>query len=257
MTGVALLLLFWSLLAYSGKIAEYFLPSPTAIASRVVELFQQPIFWVHMGTSGRRILLGFIFSVIVGLPGGLALVLSKPFASVVEPLINGVRYTPVSAFIPLLILWFGVGDLQKITVVLLGTAPYLAILVADTVASARREYVDTALTLGATRRQVLVRVILPYSLPGIWDGLRVSLGIAWTYLLTAELVGASFGLGHFIMRSQRFLQTANMISGILLIGFIGLMSDYAFKYTYRHLFGWWSIATQRERANRYRSSTLE
>jgi NitT/TauT family transport system permease protein len=245
-SGFAIILLVWSLVTYRGQVPEYFLPAPGSIAVTFLELLQESGFLTHLGTSIRRILIGFIFSTLIGLPLGLGIGLIQPIATIFSPLIDALRYTPITAFIPLLVLWFGTGDTQKTVVILLGTAPYLAVLVADIVANIRTEYIDTAFTLGATPRQILTRVVLPYTLPGIWDALRVSLGIAWTYLLTAELVGATFGLGHFIMRSQRFLQTANIIVSILVIGAIGLISDYAFKYTYSHFFHWSTLATHRK-----------
>jgi NitT/TauT family transport system permease protein len=248
-TGFAIILLAWGFVTHVGQIREYFLPKPGSILATFLHLLREGSFQLHLGTSVRRVIIGFLSSVLVGLPVGLGVGLIRPIGLIVSPLINAFRYTPVSAFIPLLILWFGIGDAQKTAVILLGTAPYLAVLVADIVSNIRTEYVDTAYTLGASPAQVLVRVVLPCALPGIWDALRVALGIAWTYLLTAELVGAVFGLGHFIMRSQRFLQTANIIVSVLVIGIIGLSSDYVFKYAHRHLFRWSTLATQREQAS--------
>jgi NitT/TauT family transport system permease protein len=245
--GFAIVLLVWCLITYVGDIHEYFLPKPDSVVTTFLHLLREGSFQLHLGVSIRRIIAGFLFSVLVGLPLGLGIGLVQSIAAVLSPLIDAVRYTPVSVFIPLLVLWFGIGDTQKTAIILLGTVPYLAVLVADIVSNVRVEYIDTAYTLGASPWQILTRIVLPYALPGIGDALRVSFGIAWTQLLTAELVGATFGLGHFIMRSQRFLQTANIIVGVLVIGLIGLSSDYVFKYAHQHFFRWSMLTTQRER----------
>lgn len=244
--GFALLLTGWAVVAAVGNLPEYFLPSPLQVLTTFMEQIQDPQFQLHVGASLRRVLIGFVLSMVVGIPLGMGIGLVRPIRAAISPLIDAIRYTPVVAFIPLLVLWFGIGDTQKYLVILMGTGPYLAILVADAVSNVRREFIDTALTLGASPRHLLFGVILPYSLPGIWDALRVSLGIAWIYLLTAELVGANLGLGHFIMRSQRFLQTTNILMSVMLIGVIGLLSDYAFKYTYQRFFRWFTLSIQRD-----------
>jgi NitT/TauT family transport system permease protein len=143
---------------------------------------------------------------------------------------------PASAFIPLLIIWFGIGETEKMAVIWFGVFFPLTLMVADVSANIPKELVNIAYTLGASRWQVFRRVLLPASWPGVVDNMRIGLGWAWTYLIVAELVAASTGIGHVILQSSRFLQTEKIIAGILTIGVLGLLSDAAFRLLYRTLF---------------------
>jgi NitT/TauT family transport system permease protein len=185
-----------------------------------------------------RILLGFLFSLIVSLPVGIAIGVSRKVNALTEPLIDFIRYIPPSAFIPLAIIWFGIGDLEKVSILFLGIAPYLTLLIADIVANTKRELIEAALTLGASNRDIITRVILPSALPGIWDSLRIMIGAAWTFVIIAEIVGASTGIGHMMVESQRFLRTDNIFAGIVIIGFLGITTDYLFKLAYKIFFPW-------------------
>lgn len=162
----------------------------------------------------------------------------KKTEAVIEPLVAFVRYVPPSAFIPLIIVWFGVGEMGKVFLIFLGVAPYLTLLIADTVHAIRKELVEAALTLGATKTDLIFKVILPYSMPKIWYSFRIMFGAAWTFVIIAEIVGSSSGLGHLIIESQRFLRTDNIFAGIIVIGFLGILTDYFFKVTSKMLFPW-------------------
>jgi NitT/TauT family transport system permease protein len=143
---------------------------------------------------------------------------------------------PASAFIPLLIIWFGIGQSEKFAVIWFGVFFPLTLMIADVSANVPKELVNIAYTLGATRRQVFRRVLLPACWPGVIDNLRIGIGWAWTYLIVAELVAASTGIGHVILQSSRFLETEKIIAGILTIGILGLLSDAFFRILYRTLF---------------------
>jgi NitT/TauT family transport system permease protein len=153
-----------------------------------------------------------------------------------EPIIAAVRYMPASAFIPLLIIWFGIGETEKMAVIWFGVFFPLTLMVADVSANVPKELVNIAYTLGASRWHVFRRVLLPACWPGVIDNMRIGLGWAWTYLIVAELVAASTGIGHVILQSSRFLETEKIIAGILTIGVLGLLSDAAFRLLYRALF---------------------
>jgi NitT/TauT family transport system permease protein len=112
------------------------------------------------------------------------------------------------------------------------------LLIMDNVKNVPRDLIQVSATFGLSKWEILRLVILPAALPGIWDTLRITLGWAWTYLVVAELVAANGGLGYRIMRAQRFLDTETIIAGILVIGVLGIMTDYAFKWSYKRLFPW-------------------
>ena len=236
--GLLAFLLAWSLLSYTGFVKPFFLPTPTSILSAMILLFAKGSLLADIFASIYRILLGFLLSLIVSLPLGIALGTSRKFEAFIEPLIAFIRYIPPSAFIPLAIIWFGINELEKIVLIFLGVAPYLALLIADIIANTRRELIEVALTLGASNKDIIVKVIIPNSLPGIWDSFRIMIGAAWTFLIIAEIVGASSGLGHLIIESQRFLRTDNIFAAIVIIGLLGITTDYFFKITYKLFFPW-------------------
>jgi NitT/TauT family transport system permease protein len=215
------------------------MPSPGDTVHALASLSTDPRFHEDLLASLRRVYGGFAVSVLIGVPGGVALALVRPARVSVGPLVDAFRYLPVAAFIPLLILLLGIGDLEKVAVIALGTAPYLAILTAYAVRNVPADVVEAAHVLGASRGEILVRVIIPSAAPAIWDALRVTLGLAWTYLLTAELVGASVGLGSFILLSQRFLATQDIMACVLLIGIIAFGSELVLRTVGDRLFRWY------------------
>jgi NitT/TauT family transport system permease protein len=162
----------------------------------------------------------------------------KPIEAFFEPFISFSRYLPASAFIPLLILWAGTGEAQKLLVIFVGSFFQIVLMVAVAVGNVRRDLVEAAYTLGASDREIVTRVLLPASGPAIAEILRLVLGWAWTYVIVAELIGASSGIGHMIMDSQALLNTGQIIFGIIVIGIIGLVSDFLFKAVNHRLFSW-------------------
>ncbi|MFN5485040.1 MAG: ABC transporter permease, partial [Bradyrhizobium sp.] len=162
----------------------------------------------------------------------------KPVEAFLEPFVSFARYLPASAFIPLLILWAGIGELQKLLVIFIGAVFQIILMVAVTVGATRRDLVEAAYTLGARDSGIIRRVLLPSAAPEIAEILRLVLGWAWTYVIVAELIGSSSGIGHMITDSQALLNTGQIIFGIIVIGLIGLISDFLFKAFNAWLFPW-------------------
>jgi NitT/TauT family transport system permease protein len=181
---------------------------------------------------------GFILAAAIGIPLGMAMGAYKPVEAFFEPFISFSRYLPASAFIPLLILWAGTGEAQKLLVIFVGSFFQIVLMVAIAVGNTRRDLVEAAYTLGASDRAIVTRVLLPASAPEIAEISRLVLGWAWTYVIVAELIGASSGIGHMIMDSQALLNTGQIIFGIVVIGIIGLISDFLFKGLNRRVFAW-------------------
>jgi NitT/TauT family transport system permease protein len=232
----AIILAAWSILTYGGVIEPLFLPEPGTVAKALYDMFVHEGFASDVWASFRRIGLGFLFAAALGIPLGIAIGSFRAVQAFFEPIIAAVRYMPASAFIPLLIIWFGIGETEKMAVIWFGVFFPLTLMVADVSANIPKELVNIAYTLGASRWQVFRRVLLPASWPGVIDNMRIGLGWAWTYLIVAELVAASTGIGHVILQSSRFLETEKIIAGILTIGVLGLLSDAAFRLLYRALF---------------------
>ncbi len=234
----AVLLLLWSILTYGKFIDPLFLPTPGRVFQAGLDLFLEFGFTFDILNSTYRVLLGFVIASILGVPLGLLMGTFKMAEAVIEPIMGFIRYMPASAFIPLFILWLGIGDVQKVAIIFVGSFFQLVLMIAVVAKSVPKDMLETAYTLGAGRVQVIRKVLLPASLPGILDTLRIIIGWAWTYIVVAELVASSSGIGYMIISAQRMLRTASIIFGILTIGVLGLLTDYGFKWLYRRLFPW-------------------
>lgn len=236
-----LFIAFWGLMSYGGFVPPLFLASPTRTLESGIALFTEYGFLHDIGVTVFRVVGGFLIAAAIGVPLGLAMGAFKPVEAFFEPFISFARYLPASAFIPLLILWAGVGEAQKLAVIFIGSFFQIVIMVAVTAGATRMDLVEAATTLGAKPRGIVARVIVPAAAPQIAETLRLVLGWAWTYVIVAELIGATSGIGHMIMDSQRLLDTGQMIFGIVTIGIIGLVTDFLFKGLNRRLFPWAAI----------------
>ncbi|MCA1900333.1 MAG: ABC transporter permease [Chloroflexi bacterium] len=235
---IALFFLAWQISTSQGWVKPIFLPSPAAVLRELAAQIQEGVLWQDVKSSVYRIMVGWMISTLIALPIGILMGTFRFFEGLFEPFIDFVRYMPAVAFVPLTILWAGVGDEQKFIILFIGAFFQQVLMVMDNVKTVPYEMIQVSYTFGLKKWEVLWKVALPAALPGIWDTLRITLGWAWTYLVVAELVAANVGLGYRIMRAQRFLQTETIVLGILVIGFLGLVTDYAFKFAYRAMFRW-------------------
>ena len=239
--GASFFVLFfaaWAIVTFSGIIDPMFLKDPAYTLMTGWSLFAEFGFIRDVGITIFRVVAGFILAAAVAVPLGIAMGAFKPIEAFFEPFVSFARYMPASAFIPLLILWAGVGEAQKLSVIFIGSVFQIVLMVAVIVGSTRRDLIEAAYTLGADASGIVKRVMLPGAAPQIAETMRLVLGWAWTYVIVAELVGASSGIGHMIMDSQRLLDTGQMIFGIFSIGVIGLVSDFAFKWLNQRLYPW-------------------
>ena len=242
-TGLALssflaLFLIWCLLAYSGAVKELFLPQPHRVLLSFGEMQREGILWQYTWDSTYRVMVGWAMAVALAVPLGLLIATSRRFAALFQPLMEFARYLPVVALVPLTLLYFGIGDLQKFMVIFLGTFFQLVLMVADTTANVPQDLSRAAATLGANQAQIYRLVLIPGALPGIMDDLRITIGWAWTYLVVAELVAANSGLGYMILRAQRFLAIERIFAGLIIIGLLGLATDRLFKWLTRISVPW-------------------
>ena len=238
LSSFAFFLIIWSILTYGRLVDPLFLPSPGRVFQAGVDLFSELGFTIDILNSVYRVMMGFVVAAIIGVPIGLIMGTFKVAEAVTEPVVGFIRYMPASAFIPLFILWLGIGDIEKIAIIFVGSFFQLVLMVAVVAKNVHKDMLETAYTLGAKRFQVIRKVLLPASLPGIVDTLRIIVGWAWTYIIVAELVASASGIGYMIISSQRMLRTGNIIFGILTIGMLGLITDFFFKWLYNKLFPW-------------------
>jgi NitT/TauT family transport system permease protein len=239
--GVAFFILFvalWSAATFGGFVSPTFLASPATMVKEAWLLFTEFGFLHDIGMTVWRVFGGFILAAVIAVPLGIAMGAYKPIEAFLEPFVSFCRYLPASAFIPLLILWAGIGETQKLLVIFIGSVFQIILMVAVIVGGSRRDLVEAAYTLGANSRGIVRRVLIPGAAPGIAETLRLVLGWAWTYVIVAELIGSSSGIGHMITDSQALLNTGQIIFGIIVIGVIGLVSDFVFKSINRRLFAW-------------------
>jgi NitT/TauT family transport system permease protein len=238
LSSFAFFLILWSILTYGRFVDPLFLPSPGRVFQAGVDLFFELGFTTDILNSVYRVMMGFIIAAIIGVPIGLIMGTFKVAEAFTEPVVGFIRYMPASAFIPLFILWLGIGDVEKIAIIFVGSFFQLVLMVAVVAKNVHKDMLETAYTLGAKRFQVIRKVLLPASLPGIVDTLRIIVGWAWTYIIVAELVASASGIGYMIISSQRMLRTGNIIFGILTIGMLGLITDFFSKWLYNKLFPW-------------------
>ncbi|MBT4277427.1 ABC transporter permease [Candidatus Falkowbacteria bacterium] len=244
LSSFIVIIIIWGLFTYTRIIKPFFLPTPTEVLIALFDLFTKYNFIEDVSISVFRILTGFIIAVIMAIPVGVSIGLSKKFQSFIEPIIDFIRYTPIPAFIPLLILWFGIGELEKIIVIVLAVFFQLVLMVSNSISHVPKDIIEFAKTLGVNKKELITKVIYQHAKPRIFDDLRVSMGWAWAGLMIAEIVGATSGIGFVIIQSQRLLRTENVISAIIIVGLLGLITDFVFKIAYKKLYPWAEKETQ-------------
>ena len=235
-SGFALLCCVWWFVTEAGLVKPIFLPTPASVIGKLVQLARDGTLATDLSISLYRIMAGFLIASALAIPVGVVLGTFKFWEAAVEPLVDFVRYMPVVAFVPLSILWTGTGDAQKFLIIFIGTFFQQVLMVMDNVKRVPAEFIGLGRTLGLPDRKILTRIVVPCALPGIWDTLRISLGWAWTWLVLAELVAATSGLGYRITVSQRYFKTDTIIGYILLLGLLGLITDQSMKACERRLF---------------------
>lgn len=231
-------MVIWGILSYGGFVDETFLPTPTRVLQAGLTMFTEDNLKRDVIASCLRVLAGFGVAAGLGIPVGIAMGTFHSMDSFFSVIVGTVRYMPTVAFVPLIVVWVGLGEASKVTIVFLGIIFYNIIMIADAVKFIPDEMLNVAYTLGANRWHVLSRVILPAVLPSILDTLRVNVAGAWSFLVISELIAADRGLGYRIVQAQRFLNTDKVLFCILLIGVIGLITDLIFRILLKVLTPW-------------------
>lgn len=226
----------WYLATALGAVKPMFLPAPGQVIHRLWQLAENGTLWSDLSISLYRIMLAFLVSSAMSILFGVLAGCYGFWKGAIEPLVDFVRYMPVVAFVPLSIVWTGTGDFQKFLIIWIGTFFQQVLMVMDAVKRVPNEYVGLGRTLGMSDSRILWKIVLPSAMPSIWDALRVSLGWAWTWLVLAELIGSTAGLGYRITVSQRYFQTDTIIGYILLLGLLGLITDQLMRAAEKILF---------------------
>ncbi len=238
--GFLLPFVAWTVASASGWADPVFLPTPLQVLQRARDWFGDDLA-ADVLVSVMRVFGGFAMSVVLAVPLGVLMGAYAPVRALLEPLTDFSRYLPAVAFIPLILLWVGIEESAKITVIFVGTFFQMVLLIAQDIARVPNAAVEAAKTMGATSEEVVQHVLIPAAKPAMLDTLRSMMGLSWTYLVVAELVAANSGLGFSILKAQRFLQTDKIFTGIFLIGLVGLLTDQAFRWLHRRAFPWFHL----------------
>lgn len=237
--GVLLFFAIWEFGHYlTGEASKRFLPSVGQVLAALYTLLAERNFLHDILVSCSRIVISFAAASAIGVPLGILMGCFGNVRALLSPTISGWRYLPAASFIPVLLVWFGPTDTAKVALLFLGVIFFLIALVLDNTMAVQREYVEAALTMGASRRQVVLGVVVPAALPAILDSMRNMIAVAWTYLVIAEIVGAQDGIGAVMMRAGRFLNVDTIMAAIMTIGALGVATDVLFRFAQRLLFPW-------------------
>ncbi len=218
------------------ELQRKFLPGVDQVVGKIVYLLINKDFISDIGVSLYRIYLSFFVACLVAVPLGLIMGCFVKVRALVNPTVGGLRYLPAASFVPLLLVYLGPTDTAKMALLFLGCVFFLIALILDNVLAVPKEFVESAQTMGADRKHIVLRVALPAAAPQILDSMRNMIAVSWTYLVIAEIVAATDGIGAVMMRGAKFLHIDIIMAGILTIGVLGVLTDILFRYASRFLF---------------------
>ena len=241
LTLAALLLLWWAVTA-SELIEPLFLPPPAAVLQKgwllATQGYMESTLWQHLGASLGRIGLALLFAVLTAIPVGIAIGHNRIARGILDPLIEFYRPIPPLAYLPLIVIWCGIGELSKVLLIYLAIFAPIAIATATGVRNVDSAKLRAAQSLGASRAQLVRHVILPGALPDILTGVRIGLGVGWSTLVAAELIAATSGLGFMVQSAAQFLVTDVVVLGILVIALIAFGLEMGLRALQRKLVPW-------------------
>jgi NitT/TauT family transport system permease protein len=215
-----------------------FLPSVEEVIYALIDLFREQDFLDDVIASCARILMSFFAASAVAIPLGVLMGCFGNLRALLNPTLSGWRYLPAASFMPLLLVWFGPTDTAKLALLFIGVVFFLIALILDNTKAVPSEFVEAALTMGASRWEVVLNVVVPAAAPAIFDSMRNMIAVGWTYLVIAEIVGAEDGIGAMMMRAGRTLSVDQIMAGILMIGILGVMTDILFRIVARLALPW-------------------
>ncbi|MEW6266061.1 MAG: ABC transporter permease [Thermodesulfobacteriota bacterium] len=238
LVALILFLTAWETFCRAGLIEPIFLPPPFKVVERAVRMLGQGTLIEHLLASTRRVMVGFLFSSLIAIPVGIFLGTSRFFRAVFDPIISLLKPLPSMSWIPLSLLWLGITETQKYSIVFMGSFAPSLLYIIEATKNIDPILIRAAQNLGAGRAAIMREVILPGALPQIIAGLKVMLGISWTCIISAELVAAKQGLGFMIMNGKEYFQTDTVLLGMVLISLTVMLIDLVFNRLERRLLPW-------------------
>ena len=236
------LFVVWYLVTNLGLIKPLFLPSPQAVFQQFYEYLMgtandKPL-WEHLLYSVLRVSVAFWLAFLTAVPLGIAMGMSRVVRGVFDPPIEFYRPLPPLAYLPLIIIWFGIDETPKVLLIYLACFAPLALAARSGMKSAAQEQINAAYSMGANYRQVILHVILPSAMPEVLVGMRIAIGFGWTTLVAAEMVASNVGLGQMVLNASNFLRTDIVIMGIMVIGVIAYVFDLLMRWVERKVVPW-------------------
>ena len=237
LVGVVLFFSIWEIgHLLTPELQQKFLPGVIEVVGEIAYLIQEKGFVGDIGKSLYRIYVSFFVACMVAIPLGLFMGCFIKLRVLINPMVGGLRYLPAASFVPLLLVYLGPTDTAKMALLFLGCVFFLIAFILDNVLAVPRELIESAQTMGASRRHIVFRVTLPAAAPQIVDSMRNMIAVSWTYLVIAEIVAATDGIGAVMMRGAKFLHIDIIMAGILTIGVLGVLTDMLFRFARRLLF---------------------
>ena len=239
---VVVLLTLWWLASHLHWVPPLFLPTPEVVFERLYEsaagqLTDAPLA-EHFGWSMFRVFTAFIAACVTAIPIGVAMGVSRVMRGIFDPPIEFYRPLPPLAYLPLIVIWFGIDELSKILLIYLACFAPLAMSARAGVRSVSQEQIHAAYSMGATKQQVIFHVVVPAAMPEILTAMRIAIGFGWTTLVAAEMVAANKGLGQMVLNASNFLRTDIVIMGIVVIGVVAYLFDLLMRWLERRLVPW-------------------
>jgi len=232
------LLGLWQALSNLGFIKPMLLPPPTKVAATFAALVLSGDLFRHLGVSLLRVLEGFAIAAAIGLPLGIGIGLSRTLDRMTDLILQLVKPIPPIAWIPLAILWFGIGEGGKVFIIFLGAIFPIIVNTVDGIRQTDHRFVELARVLEVSRARFILRVVLPGALPSVMTGLRLGIMVAWICVVAAELIAATSGLGYLIMDARQLMQTDQVLVGMITIGAMGKVLDVVLRAAERRLITW-------------------
>ncbi len=235
--GVVAFFGIWEICHYLTPVSQQkFLPGVQQVVGKIYLLILDKGYLSDIGKSVYRIYVSFFAASLLAVPLGLFMGCFVKLRALINPTIGGLRYLPAASFVPLLLVYFGPTDFAKLALLFLGCVFFLIALILDNVLSVPKELIESAQTMGASRTHIVFKVAFPAAAPQILDSMRNMIAVSWTYLVIAEIVAATDGIGAVMMRAARFLHVDVIMAGILTIGILGVLTDITFRVAGRFLF---------------------
>lgn len=235
---VVLIIIIWCIGSVNNYWSGYILPSPETVLGTFISLVSSGILFKHIGQSLIRILLGFFITLILGIPLGILFGVNKKIYVYFKPILEFIRHTPPLALVPMLILWFGIGEKSKIIIIVLASFFPVFLNTIKGVEGCDKKLIEVGKVFNLTKRQIFFKIVIPSALPNILVGMKLGIGYSWRAIIGAEMVAASSGLGYLILDGQQLSRSDVVVVGILSIGILGSLMDYIFSILVKKINVW-------------------